>query len=332
MMVKGLYIMNQDTFELVYPESVRREIGALADIYRSPMTSQQMKEDLSVLNEAEVIFSGWGGPRLDHSLIQAAPNLKAFFYAAGSLKNIATDASWEHEMIITNAVKANAVPVAEFTLSQILFCLKKGWAFTRRIRNTKQFPEKPFDIPGAFGSTVGIVSLSTVGRMVCELLKPFDIHVIGYDPYINEEEAKKLGVELCSLDELFRNADVVSLHTPLLEETKGMIRYEHFAQMPANSSFINTSRGAIVRESEMIEALKKRSDITAVLDVTFPEPPNQDSLLYQLENVVLTPHLAGSEGQECGRMGYYMLEEFKRYVNGESLRWQVKKEYFDILA
>ncbi|MDL4843260.1 hydroxyacid dehydrogenase [Aquibacillus rhizosphaerae] len=331
-MVKGLYIMDQDPFELVYSEEVRKEIATLSDIYRSPMTNQQIQQDLSVLKEVEVIFSGWGGPKLDQALLDAAPNLKAFFYAAGSLKNIVTDEAWDRELLITNAVRANAVPVAEFTLSQILFCLKKGWTFTRSVRSTKQFPKKPFDIPGAFGSTVGVISLSTVGKIVCELLKPFDIKVIGYDPYIKEEEAKQLGVELCSLDEIFRKSEVVSLHAPLLDETKDMIGKEHFSQMPPSSSFINTSRGAIVRETEMIEVLQERSDITAVLDVTFPEPPNQDSPLYQLDNVVLTPHLAGSEGKECGRMGHYMLEEFKRYLNGVPLQWQVKKEHFNILA
>ncbi|MDX8044618.1 hydroxyacid dehydrogenase [Gracilibacillus sp. S3-1-1] len=331
-MVKGLYVMNQDAFEWVYPEKVRNEMAKLSDIDRLPMNTEQLRQDLSVLKEVEVIFSGWGGPKLDQRLLDAAPNLKAFFYAAGSLKNIVTDAAWERELLITNAVKANAIPVAEFVLSQILFCLKNGWAFTRNIRRTKQFPQKPFIIPGAFGSTVGIISLSTVGRMVCELLKPFDIKVLGYDPYVKEDEAKKLGVELCSLEEVFSKSEVVSLHTPLLNETKGMIGKEHFVQMLPNASFINTSRGAIVREVEMIEVLQDRSDITAVLDVTFPEPPNQQSPLYHLENVVLTPHLAGSEGKECGRLGYYMLEEFKRYINGVPLQWQVKQEHFHVLA
>lgn len=331
-MVKGLFIMNQEPFELVYPTEVRQEIERLADIYSPPMSNDELQKDLSILQNAEVIFSGWGGPKLDEKLLSEAPHLKAFFYAAGSLKGIATAATWNRDIIMTNAVKANAIPVAEFTLSQILFCLKNGWEYTRRVRRTRQFPNKPFNIPGAFKSTVGLISLSTIGRSVCELLKLFDIRVIAYDPFVKEEEAKQLGVELCSLDDIFTQSDVVSLHTPLLEETTGLIGKEHFLQMVPNASFINTARGAIVRESEMIEVLKQRPDITAVLDVTFPEPPDPDSPLYHLENVVLTPHLAGSEGKECGRMGYYMLEEFKRYLKGETLQWQVRKDKFDILA
>lgn len=331
-MVKGLYIMDQNPFDLVYQKEVRYEIERLADIYASPMSKEELQQDLSILQDAEVIFSGWGGPVLDQTLLDAAPHLKAFFYAAGSVKGIVTEASWNRDILVTSAVTANAIPVAEFTLSQIFFCLKNGWQFTREIRKTKQFPPKPFSCQGAFGSTVGLISLSTVGKQVCELLKPFDIKVIAYDPFITEEIAQQLGVELCSLEDVFLRSDVVSLHTPLLEETKGMIGKEHFAQMLPNSSFINTARGEIVREQEMIEVLQERTDITAVLDVTFPEPPEQDSLLYQLDNVVLTPHLAGSEGKECGRMGQYMLEEYKRYLNGEGLRWQVKRENFSILA
>lgn len=324
--------MNSASFELVYPKAVRKEIESLSNIYKQPLTNQQLQQDLSVLHEAEVIFSGWGGPKLDQTLLNAAPNLKAFFYAAGSLKHTVTKAAWERDILLTNAVKANAVPVAEYTLSQILFCLKKGWTFTRSIRRNKQYPTKTNDVSGAFGSTVGIVSLSTVGRMVCELLKSFDVHVIAYDPYIKADEAAKLGVKLCSLEEIFSRSDVVSLHTPLLEETRGMIGKELLSRMQPSASMINTSRGAIVKEAEMVKVLQERPDITAVLDVTSPEPPHPDSPLYILDNVILTPHLAGSAGKECGRMGYCMLEEFKRYVKKEPLQWQVKEAHFDILA
>lgn len=331
-MVKGLFIMDQAPFEFVYPMNVRKEIENIADIYTAPMTNLQIQQDLSVLKDAEVIFSGWGGPRLDESFLNKAPKLKAFFYAAGSLKHIVTKAAWEREIVFTNAVRANAVPVAEYTLSQILFCLKRGWAFTRGIRNEKQYPKITSDVPGAFRSTVGIVSLSTVGRMVCNLLKLFDVQVIAYDPYVKMQEAEKLGVQLVGLEDIFKRSDIVSLHTPLLKETIDMIGKEHLSHMRQNSSIINTSRGAIIKESEMIEILHDRPDITAVLDVTFPEPPHRDSPLYKMDNVILTPHLAGSVGKECERLGACMLEEFHRYINKQSLQWQVREESFHKLA
>lgn len=324
--------MDQEPFELVYPPVIRKEIEKLATINAPQLTSKMVRQDYSILQDVEVIFSGWGGPKLDQEFLEAAPNLKVMFYAAGSIKQIATDASWEKHIVITSAVHANSIPVTEFTLSQILFCLKNGWYFVRNIKNNLTFPPKPFYVPGAYKSTVGLISLSTVGRGVAELLKHFDVNVIAYDPYADIEVAKHLGVKLCSLEDIFIQADIVSLHTPLLDTTRGMIKGEHFSMMKQNASFINTARGAIVRQEEMIDVLKHRSDLTVVLDVTTPEPPEKNSLLYTLPNVVLTPHIAGSEGQECARLGSYMLEEFKRYLNNEPLSWQVHKRDFERLA
>lgn len=156
--------------------------------------------------------------------------------------------------------------------------------------------------------------------------------MIAYDPFVDREEADRLNVELCSLEDIFKNADIVSLHTPLLEETKGIITGKHFETMKPHASFINTARGAIVKETEMIAVLHQRADLTAVLDVTHPEPPSSYSPLYSLPNVILTPHIAGSEGKECGRMGAFMLDEFKRYLNGESMKYQVSKQAFDRMA
>lgn len=334
MILKGLYIMNDNTFDLVYPTDIRNEIEELADIYAPPLTSAKLKEDYSILQDAEVIFTGWGGPKLDEETLSYAPNLKAVFYGAGSIRGIVTDHFWGKDIKITSAVNANAIPVIEFTLSQILFSLKNGWRNVRDIRRDKKYPNKAttFSVKGTFRSTIGLISLSRIGRGVLELLKSFDVNVIAYDPFVTEEEAKELGVELCSLDDIFKRSDVVSLHTPWLKETEGLIKGEHFNMMQPNTSFINTARGAIVREEEMIKVLEQRPDITAVLDVTYPEPPVEESPLYTLENVVLTSHIAGSQGFECGRMGDYMLQEFKRFKNGESLKWEISKEEFDIQA
>lgn len=117
------------------------------------------------------------------------------------------------------------------------------------------------------------------------------MRVVAHDPYVTEQEASRLGVELMTLARLFREADVVSLHTPWLPGTEGLIRGSHLASIKRGAAFVNTS-GAVVMEAEMIAVLKDRPDLTAVLDVTHPEPPEPDSPLYDLPNVVLTPHPA----------------------------------------
>jgi phosphoglycerate dehydrogenase-like enzyme len=172
-----------------------------------------------------------------------------------------------------------------------------------------------------------------IGRYVCERLKPFDLNVIAYDPFVSKEEAAILNVELCTLEEVFHRADVVSLHTPWLKETEGLITGEHIHSMKKWASFINTSRGAIVREPEMVEVLRQRSDLQAVLDVTFPEPPLPGSLLYSLPNVVLTPHISGaSSKKDIARMGSFAAEELRLYLNGEPLKWEITREKAQIMA
>ncbi len=331
--MKGLYIMNKKPFPLVYNDHVRKQIADLVEMNMDVMSSEEVYQNPSVLKEIDIIFSGWGGPKLDKAFLANASNLKAFFYAAGSLKTIVTEATWQEKVTITNAVHANSVPVAEFTLSQILFCLKRGWYFAKYIEENRAYPSKPYQLGGAYHSKVGIISMSTVGRCVCELLKHFDLDVYAYDPFMTKEEADYYQVTPSTINYLFENCDIVSLHAPLLDETKNLIKASHFESMKKNASFLNTARGAIVNEKEMIDTLlHKRPDITAVLDVTNSEPLPSDSLLYDMKNVILTPHLAGSEGAECGRMGQYMVEELQRFLNQKPLKWQISQESFSKLA
>jgi phosphoglycerate dehydrogenase-like enzyme len=149
------------------------------------------------------------------------------------------------------------------------------------------------------------------------MLRGFDLRVIAYDPHCTPAAAQALGVELVSLDEIFQRAHVVSLHTPWLPETEGMVTGAHIAAMREGATFINTARGIIVREAEMIEVLRARPDLTAILDVTRPEPPVPDSPLFSLPNVVLTPHIAGAMDDECRRMGYFLVDELDRYLQGQ---------------
>ena len=330
-MLKGLYILGTEAFNLIYGPAERDDISELVDIYAPAQTRESIAQEPALLAPAEVIFSGWGAPRMDAAFLAAAPNLRAVFYGAGSIKQVVTDAFWERDIRITGAYAANAVPVAEYTLSQIFFCLKHGWQFALAIKRDRAYPRR-WPVPGAYGSTVGLIALGMVGRLVRERLRPFDLRVIAYDPFVTGEVAATLDVELCSLDEIFRRADVVSLHAPWLKQTEGMITGAHFAAMRPGATFINTARGAIVREHEMIDVLRGRPDLLAVLDVTYPEPPEPGSLLYTLPNVILTPHIAGARNDECRRMGHLMVEELRRYLAGEPMRWSISREQAALLA
>lgn len=330
-MIKGLYLLDPGPYDLIYGPDERAAIAQLADIYAPLQTRQSIQENPSILSQAEVIFSGWGMAPIDAAFLQAAPRLKVVFYGSGSIRYFMTDAAWERGLSVVSAYYANDIPVVEYTLSQILFSLKLGWRYVLDVKRLRAYPPRVAG-PGCYGSTVGLISLGMIGRMVAERLKAFDLQVIAYDPYVSQSEADSLGVEMCSLEDVFQRADLVSLHTPWLPETEGLITGVLLGSMKENATFLNTARGAIVREAEMVAVLQKRPDLTAVLDVTWPEPPEANSLLYILPNVILTPHIAGAMGLECRRMGRLMAEEFERYTRGEALKWTLTRERAEIMA
>ncbi len=332
-MLKALYILDPGPYDWIYGSMEREAISKLVDVYAPPQTVQSIREHPDVLHEAQIILSGWGAPEMNAEFLHHASQLKAVFYGAGSIRGIVTDAFWDRGILITSAYGANAVPVAHYALAQILLSLKNGWRFALNLKHTHRYPEREeMQVAGTYGSTVGVISLGMVGRLVCELLKPFDLHVLAYDPFATAERAQQLGVERCTLDDVFRRADVVSLHTPWLKETVGLITGAHFTSMKPGATFINTARGAVVREQEMIDVLRQRPDLFALLDVTYPEPPAPDSPLFTLPNVLVTPHIAGSVGVECQRQGHYMVEELNRYLHGEALYWGITREMAKVLA
>ncbi|HEX3356898.1 MAG TPA: hydroxyacid dehydrogenase [Tepidisphaeraceae bacterium] len=323
--LRGLYILEEPSMPMIYGPDERRDIARYVDFIAPPQTRESISLHPELLANVDVIFSGWGAPRMDDAFLQSAPNLKAVFYGAGATGYCVTESLWKRNILVTSAYEANAIPVAEYTLSVILFSLKHGWSLARRTRQTRTFLDRN-GAPGCYGSSVGLLSLGVTARALVKLLKAFDLRLFATDPYVTRGEAHELGIELVSLGDLFRKCDVVSVHTPVLAETIGMITGAHIASMKQGAVFINTARGEIVREDEMIQVLSGRTDLQAILDVAVKEPPEEDSPLYTLPNVILTPHIAGSVGQECRRMGRFMVDELRRYLAGLPLQGLVTRQ------
>ncbi len=328
---KALFVL--DEFDRIYSDETVKLIKEITDVYAEPLSCEDIKKNPDILNDCEFIFSGWGAPKMDEEFLKHAPKLEYVFYGAGTIRYMVTDAFWKRGIRVSSAWAVNAVPVSEYTLSQILFSLKSGYQFARSYKKAKgRSMLSQVKYAGGYKSTVGLISLGMIARIVAERLKNFDVNVIAYDPFVTEKEAEKLGVKLCTLEELFKNADVVSLHTPWLKETENMITGEMIASMKEGATFINTARGAVVNENEMIDVLQKRQDLQAVLDVTYPEPPHEDSPLWTMENVMMTPHIAGSMGSECYRHAQAMYEECVRYLGGEPLKYEISEEKSKIMA
>ncbi len=321
----AVYILSDHAAGLIYGPKERADIERLVSVIGPVMTPQTACDHTEALRQAEVILSGWGGPRLDAAFLEQVPALRLVLYGAGAVSGVVTDASWARGVRVVSGWAANAQPVAEYTLAAILLSLKRFWWFANTVRTEQRWPAER-EVTGAYGATVGLLSLGAIGRRVCSLLRPFDLQVVAWDPIAPDALFHDMNARRVDLETLFTEADVVSVHTPWLPETEGLVTGDLLARMKPNAAFINTSRGAVVNELELVDVLRRRSDLQAILDVTWPEPPESGSPLYSLPNVVLTPHIAGSMGAECQRMGRYMVEELQRWLSGEPLRWEVTPE------
>ena len=282
----------------------------------------------AVLRDAEVLVTGWGCPRIGAEVLAAAPRLKLIAHSAGTVKSLIAPDVYDAGVAVINAASANALPVAEFTLAAILFANKRVLQFRdlyRGRRGNLGWRDLPDDRVGNFGSVVGIVGASRVGRRLLALLRPHDLEVVVYDPYLDAAEAEALGARSVELDELMARADVVSLHAPALESTRHMIDARRLALMRDGTTLINTARGSVIDELALERELIA-GRIFAVLDVTMSEPLATGSPLYDLPNVLLTPHIAGALGNERQRLGALIVAEIERFIRGVPLLHAVAKD------
>ena len=304
------------------------------NFYPEIITSKNFEESLPILQEIEFVFSTWGMLRLNEDQISLLKNLKIVFYAAGSVRYFC-EPFLKKGIKVVSAWIANGYPVAEFTLAQILLATK-GYFLATRICQTyegrKNYINLETKYPGNFEVNVSLLGAGGIGKNVINLLKPFKINILVYDPFLSEEKAKELGVAKVSLEEAFKNSIVVSNHIADLPETKKMIKKEHFRMMMPYATFINTGRGATVDEEGMLDVLEERDDLTALIDVTDPEPPEKDSRLFKLKNVFLSPHIAGTIGKELVRNADCVIEEYHRFKSGEKLLYEVTFEMLKTMA
>ena len=175
----------------------------------------------------------------------------------------------------------------------------------------------------------------TKSRHLLTLLKPFNLRVIAVSNYLSKkpELAASMGIsELVSVEEAFKQAYVVSNHLPSLDSNYQLFKAAHFRSMREGATFINTGRGAQVNEQVLIRVMRERRDLTALLDVTDPEPPPVDSLLFDAPNIHLSAHISGSQNNETIRMADYAIDEFKRFEEGLPLQNEVLPKAFGVMA
>lgn len=286
----------------------------------------------------EALITGWGTPPLTPDVFERADALRCIAHSAGSVKPMlgacALDYVMPRGLCVYSANQAIALNVAEHTLGVMITLSRRISEQASLLRRAPgQWPDRLVRPNTQFlsGSRVGLVSASAVGRQVIRLLAPFDVKLRVFDPFLSNEDAFALGVEKVGLMDIFAESDIVSVHAPLLPETHAIIGREHFQALRDGALFVNTSRGAVLDETALIEELRT-GRFSAALDVTIKEPVAPDSPLLTLENVLLTPHLAGSGHYGYSRIGDGTVRALEDYFAGRPVQGAVDFTRYALIA
>lgn len=334
-MKKALFVGWDRAVADVYSNDTVAKLKDLLEFETDHVISEHELDEYSTeLKRADYLFSTWGMMCLSAEQIKEyIPNVKAVFYAAGTVQKFARP-FLEQGIQVYSAWAANAVPVAEYTFAQIMLGSKGYFHKLHRQQSGSSWDNRDSGyFNGNYGLTVGIIGAGMIGKQVISRLKSLDrCRIMVFDPFLPDETADVLGVEKTDLKTIFSTCSVISNHLADNEQTRNMLNREHFSLMKPGSVFINTGRGAQVVEDDLIEALEKVPTRVALLDVTMPEPPEADSKLYTLENVFLTPHIAGSQGAEVHRMAEYMYEECRLLENNQPTHYSVSLKMLETMA
>ncbi|MFE2499268.1 hydroxyacid dehydrogenase [Streptomyces scopuliridis] len=311
--------MGRDTLRLQFGEPELTRLRAAASV-AEPLAVDELssREVHARLAEVEVLITSWGCPPLDEGVLAAAPRLRAVLHAAGSVRGHVDARVFDRGILVTTAASANAEPVAQYTVAAVLWAFKKVPFLAqdaRQYREDLAYRDRWGELSG-HDRTVVIVGFSRIGRRAVALLRMLhEGPILVVDPFTDPAEVSAAGAELVDLAEALPRADVLSLHAPSLPETRHMIGEAELAELRPGTTLINTARGALV-DTSALERACASGRLDAILDVTDPEPLPANSPLYDLPNVLLTPHVAGSQGAETRRMTGAALTELERYAAG----------------
>ncbi len=303
-------------FDKVFAAGRRARLAEITDLYPEQITSANFEEHAGNLADLEVIFSTWDMPRLTQEQVRTMPALKALFYAAGATNHF-REPFEKNGVIVCSATAANAIPVAEFALAQVLLAGAGYWRNSRECTNsTSAHTLNNHRGHGNYDARVAILGNGSISKRLQEFLAPHKLEVVVVPARADNR--------IISLEEAFATSIAIVNLFPDRDDNAGVFAAPLFRSMMDSAVFINLGRGRQVNEADLVTVMKERPDLTALLDVQWPEPPVEGSDLYTLPNIRLSGHIAGSKGTELMRMADYMIEDFLRLERGEPLRHQVQ--------
>lgn len=305
-------------------ERARAALERYFDVeYSNSSKNLEAGELLERIKGADVLMTGWGHIRLTYDLLKDTA-VKYIAHTGGSVADLVDDSVFEAGIKVVSGNPIYAESVAEGTLAYMLTALRRIPDCVNTVR-AGEWKIESVSTEGLLDRKVGIISLGAISKYLIDMLKPFHTEIKIYSSHkIEEEYLERVGARQVSLEEIFSTCDIVSLHSALTDKTRGMIGKEYFDLMKDGALFINTARGAVVREGEMIEALRS-GRFFAMLDVFEKEPLSPDSELRRFDNVYCIPHLAGPTIDRRYRVAIALAESIMKLHAGESSEFEISK-------
>ncbi len=313
---KVLLLPTGDLYDELFPRPVLERLASFAEIKTTDVARLDREGLIELAHDVDGAITSWGSPKFDAEVVAQCPQLRFIGHAAGSIKPIVTPEVFQKGVTVSGSAAIIAKFVGEACLMSAIAGLRKLTRNDRAMRDG-EWKDGDYHIHDSlYGQVVGLVGLGMTARSFLQLLQPFQCQVLAYDPFISPDEAAKLGVTVCELDELLQRSGVISLHAAALPETNHMISAEKLALISDGALLINTARGALIDEVALIGELQS-GRISAVLDVYEKEPLAADSPLRKLENVILTPHVAGPAYKRRWEMALAMVRDCERVLTGQ---------------
>jgi len=280
---------------------------------RKGITKEELMEIIGDF-EAVIIRSA---TNLTADLIEAGTNLKVIGRAGIGVDNVDVEAATKRGIVVMNTPEANAITTAEHTIS-LMLSLARRIPEAHASLKARKWERSKFKGIEIYGKTLGCIGLGNIGKLVAERAMGLKMNVIAYDPFLTQEAADKIGVELVSLDELLKRADVITIHTPLTPDTKDLINKDTFEKTKPGVIIVNCARGGVINEADIKEAIESGKIAGAAFDVFTTEPVAEDNPILSIEeNIVMTPHLGASTAEAQTKVGLAIAEQIVDFlVNG----------------
>jgi len=317
------------TFDTFFTPKVIAKLEELGEVRYTdkPLDGEELK---SALKDIDIVIASWGTASYTKDILDSAPNLKMIAYTAGSIVPVLSKEDDELQRRGIKLLSGNRFFAESVAAGTICYMLTAQRRLIDKINEVKElgWRTRTGTTSGLRKKKIGLVGFGMIAKEVVRMLSVFDVDeiLVSCEYQISEEDLKKYNVRQCEIEELFKTCDIISIHAGMTDENYHLVNKTLLESMKEDALIVNTARGPIINENELIDVLKTKK-IRAILDVYEVEPLPKDSELRKLDNVILVPHLGGPTIDVREMIAFDFIEDIKRFINGEPLVNEMSYDY-----